>query len=665
MHERPSSTPPDPEPSSSGAIPTRLRFGVFELDLELEQLTRSGRPVQLQPQPWKLLVLLVENPGALLSREEIQQHLWGDRIVDAEKGLNFAVRQIRRALGDDAANPVYVETVPRRGYRFVAPVAAARSPGPESPPPPAVLAPAPEPRAPGPRALRRGDNAVGTRRSLPGRNPWIFLVLALASLAAVAILWIGSREPAGSPLQEPQRLAVLPLEHRGEASSGELMALGLTEELLTELGNLDPQHIALLSLSASLPIAESPRPVEEIRRLLEADLVLRGSLETGEEPSRLQLRLERTEDRQLVWTDRFVETGGSALEAQRNLSVRAVRSLAAALEVPYRPEARPQEDPAARQAYLQGFYLLTKGGFDDALRSVPFFEQAVTNDPTSGRAHAGLAQALILSNSPTQGNEQRARTAALLALQLDPNLASPHLTLAWLAATYDRDLPEARRRVNRALELEPNFSEALQLLACFDLLDGHIEQGIRRAERAAALRPAAPASQADLAWHYFNSRRFEQAYEAAGTALELEPRNIIAFRIRLNSLLELGRWREASAFGRLLMQQWDADPSILERVEELPPEAALEAFWQWWWQGALRLQQQGFVSREGMVEAALRLGRQEQALELLEASAEDREAYLLSLPVDPRFDPLRSNPRFERLLQQAYPKESDQSPGGA
>jgi TolB-like protein len=447
----------------------------------------------------------------------------------------------------------------------------------------------------------------------------------------------------------------LPLETSGDDPADELVALGLTEELLTELGSLDSRHLALLSLSASQPLADNPQPVQELQRLLEADWVLSGSIRRSQSQTVLQLRLEGTADRRLLWTERFVETDGAMASAQRDLGIRAVRSLAEALEIPYQADARPAENPEARQAYLQGTYLLIKGGPDDALRSVPFFQRAVEIDPTNARAHAGLAEALLVSgglpDDPAGDPQLQARNAALLALELNPSLAGPHLALAWLAAAEDWDLEEARRHVDRALELDPNFSEALHVKACFDLLAGDIEAGLQRAERAAALHPAAPSAQADLAWNYFYARRFEQALVAARTTLELESRNIAGFRVQMHSLLQLGRAQEALAHGKLLMQRRGADEEILGRMEELPPEEALEIFWQWWWQGNLRLQQQGYITREGLVEAALQLGRREEALTLLETSAEAREPYVLFLPVDARFDPLRAEARFEALLE--------------
>jgi DNA-binding winged helix-turn-helix (wHTH) protein/TolB-like protein len=628
-----------------------LRFGLFELDLASEELRRAGTPVRLQPQPWTVLVRLVSNAGRLVTREELQREVWGDRAVEADQGLNYCVREIRRALGDQAENPIFVETVPRRGYRFVAPVEVIE----EAPVATAASTSLVSARMqPGDAGVGEGpDRPAPTENSppWPSRAAW---VLVLTAVALACLAWLGLRSGRGAPPAAPVLLAVLPfaVEESIASDDSALIASGLTHEMITELGRLDPERMSLVSLDAARRISSHPEGVQRLRETLGVDLVLRGTVRLAQETSYLHLWLENSADQQLLWTQRFQAGSGKQFVTQRLLAERAAQSLSEYLGISLAAPLGRLENPIERQAYLRGRYLLDKGEPPSAQASIELFDQAITADPRSARAYAGLAEAIV-GTWDRERIQGEGREAALRAVALDETLGSPHLTLAWITAAYEWDWEASLRHIHRALDLAPDSARAHGVHSYLLLRrPGNEEEGLVEARRAAELNPVMPVAQCDLAWAYLYARRFEAAMDQADLTLALNPGDFYAALAKIVSLERLERRQEAAEAGRVLMMRNRASRQELESLANAPdPGAALNLFWRWWQTRLEVLRATAYIPWDGLVTAAIQLGEDEEAIRLILEALDDRPEFLIFLSVDPRFDPLRGDPAFEEIVE--------------
>lgn len=617
--------------------------------------------VRLQPQPWKVLVALVTRAGQLVPRETLQEAVWGDRLVEADQGLNYCIREIRRVLGDQARSPTYVETVPRRGYRFLAPVEVIPVGGRRGQRPASPTADGSQSTfgarytwrfrpltrrltRPLTRRLRRPQRRIA--RGGPRARTLLSAAIVVVALALVVWLWVRLAGPGGAP---PSRLAVLPftVESAAVHEEAELIASGLTYEVVTELGRLDRSKIGVLSLDATRRFAQDPRGIRALHEALGSDLVLRGAVRAGEPTTYLHLWLESTEDDRLLWTRRFEADDGGRIATQRSLSEQVTEALGRRLKISLAEPSQRPEDPAERRAYLLGLHRLNAGGFENAQQAAGLFNQAITADPRSARAYAGLSEA-ILATWVRDQIETEARTAAQRALALDPSSAKAHQNLAWISANYDWDWETAWYHLQRALDLEPNLAPAHGVRSYLLLRrPGNEEEGLAAARRASELDPVSPIVQCDVAWAYLYAGRYEQAVVQAELTLELEPNNFYAGLSRVLALQSLQRRQEAVVAAAALLRQREAPEEVVERLEAAGDLAPL---WEWWRQDLEAMIPSGYVPHDGLITTAAQLGENEAALEWLRDSLAARPGFLLFLEVDPRFEPLRSEPEFQRLV---------------
>lgn len=481
---------------SGGRNECRARFGLFELDLATGELLKGGRSLHLAPQPTRVLVLLVRRAGRLVTREELQDELWGDGTVVAyDQGLNYCIRQVREVLGDRADAPAFVETVPRRGYRFVAPVerlgaeregpagsatgqggpAASGSPGTER----------------GPEENHRGEEGVAGKRPGP-RRPRAVLVVA-AGLGAVLTLAVfldmhgpsGAEDGAGGPSREGTaaapaaaepagerlRLVVLPFEDLSPggdagpgAPDGSYLADGLTGELISHLSRLDPGRLGVISRVSAMTYRGSGKTVAEIGEELGVGHALEGTVRRVGDRLRVTAQLVRAGDQTQLWAETYDRRFQDLLEIQRDIARRVTRSLSLRL-LPERGDPLLRlttADPRAYELFLRGRYHWSRFTEEGYLAAVDHFRRALGRDPEYAEAWAALADAynlLVFTDAlPREEAFERARAAARRALGLDPQLAEAHNSLAFVRLYGDRDPRAAVESFERALELDQAFA---------------------------------------------------------------------------------------------------------------------------------------------------------------------------------------------------------------
>jgi TolB-like protein/DNA-binding winged helix-turn-helix (wHTH) protein/Tfp pilus assembly protein PilF len=615
-----------------------LRFGAFELELSSGELRRSGVLVHLQQQPAKVLALLARRSGELVTREEIQREVWGETFVDFEQGLNYCVKQIRSALGDQADTPRYLETLPRRGYRFLAPVEGIGE------------APQPDPPSEPPRPRTES-------RARPGR---MTILVAAALLLVVVVGAALARRPAVPP---PARvmLVVLPFENLSGDPAQEFLSDGLTEELTTALARLRPERLAVIARTSANVYKKTGKAVDEIGRELGVDYLVEGSVRREGDRLRVAAQLVRATDQTHLWAESYDRPAADTLALQDDVARRVVAALEGRLlaEPAAGSRASLPKPAAAYDAYLKARYELARRIPPDAEQASPpastaAFEQAIALDPAFAPAWAGLASAAVASVdsgtlAPSDGFE-RARTAATKALALDETLAEAHVALAAVALYHDWRLGEAGAHYERALALDPGRAASHHAYAGFLSAQGRHDEAIAAMETARRLDPLSAAVNGDVGWYFYMARRYDEAIACYRRTLKLEPglRWVRAFLV--DALGRAGKWSEARDEALVVLQRPGLPADELERVRRLPAHEAVREFWR---ATARRAERSNRPDAEFIAVRHAQLGDGERALEWLRRAVELRSRWLIALlGSDPAFDPWRSDARFLALREQ-------------
>lgn len=617
-----------------------FRFGEFELDTASFELRRGGRPVRLERQPMDLLILLVRRRGQLVSRTEIVDLLWGkDVFVDVETGVHTAVRKIRQALRDSAEAPRFVETLQGRGYRFIAdveiaPAAPAASVGAGAP------APADQPLPPVPSRVRPAAR-------------WIVAALLVAGALLATYLW-SSRE-RGS-LATPVTLAVLPFENLSGDPERDYLAGGLEEEASASLSQIDPERLSVVARTSTRSYRDTSKSAALIGRELSADYLVEGSLRAEGGRLRVTVSLIRVADQLQIWSHSYDREPTSLLGVQQELST----AIAEQIHLRLSPErlhtvARRQTQNAdAYDLYLRGRNFEDRRTPQATVRAIDYYEQATALDPRYALAWAGIArtQAARILNSDAEALAvwPIARNAAAEALRIDPNLPEGQFASGFVDWCCAWDWTAAESSLRRAVALDPRFAQAHVTL-------GHALSQLQRHDEAAALaRRAREIEPMSPTMHAISSQIAFQARDYAG-ALELARQSVV-----LDPEFWIGHMMLAQAYG-----------------ETGPLDRALEAL-----ASAARLSDQNskavslrgyFLAKSGReddarqllnaLEAASRtrhvppyaialihagLRDWDAAFDWLERAYGARDTHLIFLTVDPKWDPIRADPRFRELL---------------
>jgi TolB-like protein/DNA-binding winged helix-turn-helix (wHTH) protein/Flp pilus assembly protein TadD len=482
-----------------------LQFGPFQLDVQACELRKGDTLLHLAPQPCKVLALLASRPHKVFTRQEIQREIWGvETFVDFEQGLNVAIKQIRNALCDDAETPRYIETLPRRGYRFIAEVDGQ----------PATAASAPH--AP-PEALRPSSY----------RRP-LALAISLALVVAAAVLvWRMGRIPGRTPPTHIQSLAVLPLENLSHDAEQEYFADGMTDELITDLAKI--HALRVISRNSMMQYKGKRKSTPQIAQELNVDAIVEGTVMRSGDRVRITAQLiEALNDRHL-WAETYEGDLHNILALQNEVAAaiaKEVKLKLSAQEEIHLANARPV-NPEAHEAYLRGQYRLHGMAAEatDTLKSqsiekaIDYFQQALTHDPNDALAYSGLAEAYFdLSTSYRAPLEvmPKAKAAAVRAIELDDSLAEAHSSLGYVALTFDWDWVRAEHEFQRALELNPSLPRAHAGYAEYLLFKlGRADEAIQELQRAYALDPLLPIAHVDLAWLSFLARRYKESIDTA------------------------------------------------------------------------------------------------------------------------------------------------------
>lgn len=618
-----------------------VRFGDgFELNLNTPQLLRYGVVVRLERIPLEVLRLLVEKRGEVVDRDEIVARVWGGVYVDTDNALNGAIRKIRQVLKDNPEQPRYIQTITGKGYRFVAELQQ---------PSASIISAAskPDSEAPAPSAgwLVRPRTLVLS-----------FVVVALI----IGTVYFFNTLPRhqNSSAEGKLMLAVLPFDNLTGDPNQEYFSDGLTEEMISHLGNLDPEHLGIIARTSVMQYKNSKDGLSRVGRELGAQYALEGSVRRESGKVRITAQLILMKDQTHVWARQYDRNLSNLLELENEIANEVAQEIRLTLaknrgySKRHSSRTLSPEQYVAYDSYLRGRYFWNKRTAEGFEQAIKCFEEAIAKDPNYARAYVGLADTYALISgydlAPKNETIPKAREAAARALALDDGLAEAHASMALIAQNYDWDWQKAEAEYKRAIILDPNYATARHWYAELLTLQGRFSEALEEIERARQLDPRSLIILADRGAILYCARRYKEAIQQLQTVLEMEPNfpraHIVVFAyveqgMTQDALRDVAEWRKVQDGPFSWMLSAYVNGRAGHKSEALGFLHKLEAE-----------RSRRYVDASKLVMAYVGMGDKEQALSWLEKGFSERSTALVWLKVDPAYDPLRSEPRFQALL---------------
>ena len=614
----------------------------FELDRTLRELRRSGRVVKLERIPMEVLLLLIEQRGQLVTRAQIVERVWGAGVfLDTDNSINGAIRKIRQVLGDHPERPRFIQTVTGTGYRLIAPLTDA-----------AAAKPAARPELQSP----------SSKMPIPRPSPRRSLITTGVALGLMAIVggyaaWSAtrSRSPAST---ERVMLAVLPFENLTGDAGQDYFSEGLTEEMITQLGRLEPQRLGVIARTSVIHYKQHQVPVEQVGRELGVQYVLEGSVRRDSDRVRIAAQLIQVQDQTHLWAQNYDRQLEDLLQMQAEIAHEIADEIQLTLGQERRaPRVGPVRVPASYEdydLYLKGRFFWNKRNPEGFRQAVAWFEQAVEKDPNYARAYAGLADsyAMMSGYGLVRANDYmpKARAAALTAMQIDDSLAEAHSSLAVIVQNYDWDWQKADKEFRRAIQLNPNYATAHQWYAESLAFQGRFDDALAESERARQLDPLSLIIAADNGAILYFSRQYDRAIERFRAVLDRDPgftraHLVIAAYVQKGeveaALADLNNWRRTTDGP----WTWAWEAYVYGRAgENLKARRALQQLRQ--------VNRSWQLDPEEFLDLAYAgLDDKDKWLSWLQKACQEHSSVLADIKVDPIYDPLRSDPRFQDVLR--------------
>jgi len=634
---------------SSSPNPPTLRFGPYIVDLQAGELRRSKSRIRLQEKPLQVLAALAEQSGQVVTREELRRRLWpDDTFVDFETGLNTAVSKLRDALSDDAQNPRYIETLPRRGYRFLVPVER--------------IAEAPDSASPTHPAESTSNEAAGDApqdsRARIGLNPWRSPpILAATVLLCAGIAYTGWRfyereHVVGATGSSIRSIAVLPFENFSGDPNQDYFADGMTDELITDLAQLGSLRVT--SRSSVMQYKGARTPMEQIRRELHVDAVVEGSIIRAGSSVRVNAQLIETSDDRHLWAQTFTHDEEDVAALQDDVA----QAVAERVEVAIEPSLRerlmnaPPVKADAYEAYLHGIEYLQHHSDADLLKSLDFFKQAAALDPTFAAAYAEMAYTYCLLGDydvlPDRVVWPQAEMNAQRALALDDSISRAHASLALALWRYEWNWKSANIEFQKALALSPNDADTHHFYGLFLATRGDFAPAEEQLKTAEELDPLSSIIQTNIGWLSYYQRDYSSAITDYKKVLQTDPAFIpaqsklwIAYACE-GEVDQAGD--ELDAMFRLYKLTGPMQAAAKqERGQPASDDSRFRA-------KVLSYANSGYLSIYEKARYLALAGQNREALASLAEAESQHNSWLIYAGVEPAFDPLRSYPQFEKLL---------------
>jgi TolB-like protein/DNA-binding winged helix-turn-helix (wHTH) protein len=640
------------------------RFADFEVDLRARQLRKHGTKVKLHGQPFQMLLMLLEPAGEVVSREQMQEKLWpADTFVDFEHSLNTSIKRLRQALNDSATEPRFIETLPRVGYRFIAPVTASASDESVADLAGQILqGPSPVSGIPG-----TIDQASSPRHSFA----W-FLGLALAGVGIAGVLvafnvgrtrdrlagvFRPSNNAAGvsaTAKKSRRSVAVLPLQNLSADPSQNYFADGMTDELTTDLAQF--ADLRVISRTSAMHYKDGHETAPQIGKELGVDALVEGSVERVGDRVRIRAQLIDCATDRHLWAQSYDREMKDVLSMQTE----AAKEIAEQIRGSVSPAAALREtnpvpvDPEAYEAYLKGRYFWNKRTPDGLNKSIEYFGQAISKAPSFAEAYAGLADTYSLLGSdvlPADVANSKARANASKAIELDPNIAEGHAALALVEFYYDWNWKQSEEEFRRAIDLNPNYATAHQWYSHYLTAMLRFPEAVEQAEAAQQIDPLSLAINTTLASRYRHAGRTDDAMRLDQRTLEMDP-NFISAHVSLAAVYEDQRaWSQALDEYKKVISISPNDPAALAGAGFVyaqlgQKEEARKVIAQ-----LTEAAKKHYVSSFEMASIFAGLDDATSAMLWLEKAYQQRESQLPFLSSDGHFNSLHQDPRFQNLVR--------------
>ena len=588
-------------------------------------LSHKGTTLALQPQPAKVLSILVSRAGEVVTREELAEQVWGSEThVDFEHGLNFAVRKIRQALEDDADKPRYLETIPRRGYRFIA-------------------------------ALSEPVHQLETEPSKPvsaaARGGWHRFLLVPIAAAAVAVAFVSathlrSRKAAAGHMIGS--LAVLPLHNLSRDSEQEYFSEGITDELITDLAKMP--KLKVISHTSVERYKDTKRPLPEIAKELGADAVVEGTVVRSGDRVRITAQLIDAQSDQHLWAESYERDVRDLLQVQDQLANEIAREIGvnlSASEHHGQSQAKAKVNPAAYEAYLKGIFYLGHASCQDFESALSYFQIATDKDPSFAPAFSSMADTYFSLGDWRCWHIEpfdRAEIAASKALELEPRNARAHAVLAEVGFARDWNWVGPAEQFATAIDLDPNDAGIHSRFGMFLVAIGKEEQGLAEERKALELDPYSAVTNNAHTWTLYLAHRFDEAIDYAKHALNFPP--------AYGQYYWLGQCYERKNLPDQAIENYLKAMAGLPK--ELPSRRAAyeKAGLAGYWEEDERLRRLRKERIDSVFQAMYyaHRGKKDKAIEQLELAYQQHCDGLQFLKVEPVYDNLRDDPRFKALL---------------
>ncbi len=645
--------------------PRTVRFGVFEADMEAGELRKHGLRLKLSEQPFQILAMLLAKRGELVSREELRERLWPSHtFVDFDHGLNNAVMRLREVLGDSSDRPRFIETLPRRGYRFIAPVET-RSTGTEGAAPEPAAGGASVAPSNGAEQTASGNGVIpagvvgvrpGNRFSLPRIVGLAVAVLAGSALiSGITVHYVRGVNASKGKANRSSSLVVLPLENLSGDKEQEYFADGMTDDLIANLAKI--RSLRVVSRSTAMAYKGTHKPLPQIASELNVDAVVEGTVMRVGNRVRITAELVQVSTDQHLWADTYESPMGDVLALQNRVSSAIVDEIRINLskEDKERLARKPSVSPEAYEDYLKGRYYWNKRSAEGFAKAIGYFEEATHKDPQYALAYAGLADcygiigATIYGSVPAAEAAPKAKAAAIRALEIDPTLAEAETSLATAKFNYDWDWAGAAEGFKKAMQLDPGYATAYQRDSLYLSALGKFDDSFQQIKKARELEPLSISINASFGWRLYLAREYDRSIAQLRDTLEMDPTYVWAHLTLGQAYQQKGEFKLAIEQLQQAVELSHSSPLTISALAHAYALSGNHA-------EALKLlaQLEGdskkmYVSPFYVAIVYLGLGKNEVAMNWLEKAYADRSNGLVFLKVEPELDPLRTNPRFITL----------------
>ncbi|HET6933161.1 MAG TPA: tetratricopeptide repeat protein [Candidatus Acidoferrum sp.] len=641
--------------------PRNVRFGVFEADLEAGELRKHGLRLKLSEQPFQILAMLVARPGEIVSREVLRERLWpSDTFVDFDHGLNNAVMRLREVLGDSSDHPRFIETLPRRGYRFIAPVELKGSLM-GSPVREAVEADLNRAIAGAEKNGAKNLAAPENVAQVPSSGRFSvsrIAVLAAAVLAGSALIsgiTVHYVNASKGKANRSSSLVVLPLENLSGDKEQDYFADGMTDDLIANLAKI--HSLRVISRSTAMAYKGTHKPLPQIATELNVDAVVEGTVMRVGNRVRITAELVQVSTDQHLWADTYESPIGDVLALQNRVSSAIVDEIRINLtkEDKERLAQKPSVSPEAYEDYLKGRYYWNKRSGEGFEKAIGYFEEATRRDPQYALAYAGLADcygiigATIYGRLPASEAAPKAKAAAIRALEIDPTLAAAETSLATAKFNYDWDWGGAAEGFKKAIQLDPSYSTAYQRYSLYLSAMGKFDDSLEQIKKARELEPLSISISTGLGWRLYLAREYDRAIAQLRETLEMDPSSEWAHLNLGQAYEEKGQFGPAIEELQKALELSHSSPLTLSALAHAQALSGNHAAAHKLLTQLEELARKQYVSPYYVAIVYLGLGKNEEALNWLEKAYADHSNGLVFLKVEPELDPLRKNPRFISL----------------